>query len=73
MREPGKVGALTPRKALILAGVWAVVGVVLVVLSMVNGGSLIVGLIMASAYFVVVVLMLVVWRIARRRAERDKL
>jgi hypothetical protein len=74
MREPGKFGALTPRQELLLAILFAVLGVGTVVLrTVVTSESFIVSLAVASGAFVAAVFMLVAWRIAKRRAERDRL
>jgi phosphate/sulfate permease len=72
MREPGKVGALSPKQALLLAVVFAVLGVGTVVLrAFSTGESPIVSLAVASGAFVAAVFMLVVWRIAKSR-ERNR-
>lgn len=72
MREPGKFGALTPKQALLLAVVFAVLGVGTVVLRTVSTSeSPIVSLAVASGALVAAILMLVVWRIAKSR-ERDR-
>jgi hypothetical protein len=70
MREPGKVGALTSRQALLAAVLFAVLGVGTFVLRTVaTNEPSIVSLVVASGAFIAAIFMLVVWRIAKRRAE----
>jgi phosphate/sulfate permease len=72
MREPGKFGALTPKQALLLAVVFAVLGVATVVLrTTFTSESPIVSLVVASGAFLGAAFMLVAWRIAKSR-ERNR-
>ena len=60
MREPGKFGALTPKQALLLAVVFAVLGVATVVLrTTFTSESPIVSLVVASGAFLGAAFMLV--------------
>lgn len=73
MKEPGRFGILTPRQALMLAVMFAVLGVGTVVLRrVVTNEPLFVSLAVASGAFVGAVFMVVAWRVAKRRADRNQ-